>query len=267
VKRECYSLCGLKGQTEETLGIGSCLPPKLLPVITADGGDLRERMRNPRWLIPFSAVGHRCEVGRIRLDEQAILRHESKKIVVRPFVERHDPAERHIPAGVDGEFRQGVRARVAVQNPNDSLSPCLADDRARVVLGVTSMNDHRTVRFSSERNLRGEGGTLRAARGVVVVVVEAALAHRDRAVLKKRAQLWYVAVGFEGGGIVRVDASRRENEAPVFRGALSRDRGGIDGLADADDRGRARIAGAGDYRVAVAGERRVCEVGVAVDKD
>ena len=42
---------------------------------------------------------------------------------------------------------------------------------------------------------------------------------------------------------------------------------GREGFADADDRSRARLAGARDYRVAVAGERRVREVGVAVDED
>jgi hypothetical protein len=267
VKRECYSLGGSKGQTEKTPGIGGGRPSKLLEVIAANGGDLRKRMRDPRRLIPFPAVGHWRKVRGIGLDQQTILRHQSKKIVVRPLVERHDPAERHIPAGVDGELRQGMRAGVAMQNPDDSGSPCLTDDRAHVVLRIAGVDYNRTVRFSSEGNLRGEGGTLRVARRVVVVVVEPTLAQRHRAALEKRAQLWYVTPGVEGGGIVRVDASRREYEAGVFRGALSRDRGGIDGLADADDRGRARIAGAGDYRVAVAGERCVREVGVAVDED
>jgi hypothetical protein len=118
----------------------------------------------------------------------------------------------------------------------------------------------------SERNLRRESGTLRIAWRVVVVVVEAALTNCDRAALKKAAQLWYVALRVEGRGVVRVNPGRGENETRVSRCALSRDRGGLDRLADANDRGRARIAGAGDYRVAVAGERCVREVGVAVDE-
>lgn len=143
---------------------------------------------------------------------------------------------------------------------------CLADDRSRIVFGVTSVDDYRTVRFTSERNLRRESRALRVARTAVVVIVEAALTHRDRAVLKKCAQLRDITLSVEGRGVVRVDARRRENEARVFRGALGSDRGGDDRLADADDRRRARIAGAGDYRVAVAGERCVREVGVAVDE-
>ena len=159
-----------------------------------------------------------------------------------------------------------MRACVAVQDSRNSGSACLTDDRSRIVLGVTSVDDYRMVRFTSERNLRRESGALRVARRVVVVIVEAALTHRDRAVPKKRAELRDITLGVEGRGVVRVDARRCENEARVFRGALSGDRGGDDGLADADDRRRARIAGAGDYRVAVAGERCVREVGVAVDE-
>ena len=159
-----------------------------------------------------------------------------------------------------------MRACVAVQDSRNSGSARLADDRSRIILGVTSVDDYRTVRFTSERNLRRESRALRAARRAVVVIVEAALTHRDRAVLKKRAQLWDVTLSVERRGVVRVDARRRENEARVFRGALSGDRGGVDRLADADDRRRARIAGAGDHRVAVAGERCVREVGVAVDE-
>lgn len=99
------------------------------------------------------------------------------------------------------------------------------------------------------------------------MVVEAALTHGDRAPKKKRAELRDVALSVKVSRVVRMDACGRENEPHVFRGALGRDRGRSDRLTDADDRDRARVAGAGDYRVAVAGERRVREVGVAVDED
>jgi len=153
-----------------------------------------------------------------------------------------------------------------VQDPEDSCATCFANNGSRIILGVTCMDDDRTLHLMSKRNLRRECGPLRFARRVVVVVVEAALTDRDRAALKKRAQLWYVALRIEGRGVVRVNAGRRKNETRVFRGVLSRGRGGLDRLADADDRDRARDAGAGDYRVAVAGERCVREVGVAVDE-
>jgi hypothetical protein len=66
---------------------------------------------------------------------------------------------------------------------------------------------------------------------------------------------------------VRVDSRRGEDEPGVIRGDSRGNRRRIERLSDADNRRRARLAGAGDYRVAVAGERRVCEVGVAVDED
>ena len=59
----------------------------------------------------------------------------------------------------------------------------------------------------------------------------------------------------------------RENESGIVRRDLGGDSRRRERLPDADDRERARIAGARDYRVAVAGEGRVREVGVAVDED
>ena len=267
MKRECYSLGALKGQTEETLGVLSGRASKLQRIIAACRGDLRESVRDPRRLVSLAAARNRREVGRIGLDQQAILRHQSKQIVVRPLLEGHDPRERHVPAGIDRELRQGVRASVAMQNPFNSRGSCIAYDRARVVLGVASVNDNGAARFSGKGNLGGEGRALCLARRVVVVVVEAALTHGDRARKKKRTELWDIALRVEVRCVVRVDSGGRKNESRIVRGALSGDCGCIDGLTDADDRDRARIAGAGDYRVAVAGERRVREVGVAVDED
>jgi hypothetical protein len=77
-----------------------------------------------------------------------------------------------------------------VQDSDNSGAACLADYGSRIVLGVTSVDDYRTLRLVSERNLRRESRALRVAGRVVVVVVEAALTHRDRAGLKKAAQLW-----------------------------------------------------------------------------
>ena len=267
MKRECYSLGALKGQTEETLGVLSGRASELQRIIAACRGDLRESVRDPRRLVSLAAARNRREVGRIGLDQQAILRHQSKQIVVRPLLEGHDPRERHVPAGIDREFRQGVRAGVAMQNTYDAGGSCVAHDRARVVLGVTGVNDHGAARFSGKGNLGGEGRALCLAGRVVVVVVEAALTHGDRARKKKRTELWDIALRVEVRCVVRVDSGGRKNESRIVRGALSGDCGCIDGLTDADDRDRARIAGAGDYRVAVAGERRVREVGVAVDED
>ena len=267
MKRECYSLGRRKGQTEETLCVGRGRPTNLLWIIAASGGDLPESVRDPRRLVALPAVRHGREVRRIGLDQQAIPWHHPNEIVVSPLLERHNPAERDVPTGGDREFCQRLGAGIAVQDSDNPRAACLVDHGSRIVLGVTSVDDNRTPHLVSERNLRREGATLSTARRVVVVVVEAALPHRDRAAFEISAKLRYVALDVERRGIVRVNARRSENEARILRGALSGDRGSIDGLADADDRDRTRIAGAGDYRVAVAGERCVREVGVAIDED
>ena len=228
LKRECYSLGCWKGQTKEAPGIGRGRPTEILWIIAANYGDLGESVRHPRRLVPLPPVWHRREVRRIGLNQETIPRHQPKEIVVRPLLERHDPAERHIPPCFDREFRQRMRACVAMQDSRNSGTACLTDDRSRIVLGVTSVDDYRAVRFTSERDLRRESRPLRVARRAVVVIVEAALTHRDRAVPKKRAELRDITLGVEGRGVVRVDARRCENEARVFRGALSGDRGGDD---------------------------------------
>lgn len=64
-----------------------------------------------------------------------------------------------------------------------------------------------------------------------------------------------------------MDAGGRKDKSRMLGGDLRGDLRRRERLTDADDCNRARNAGAGDYLVAVAGERRVREVGVAVDED
>ena len=64
-----------------------------------------------------------------------------------------------------------------------------------------------------------------------------------------------------------MDAGSSEHKAPIVVCESSGQGRRQQRLTDADDRLRARIAGAGNYLVAVAVERRVREVGVAVDED
>jgi len=64
-----------------------------------------------------------------------------------------------------------------------------------------------------------------------------------------------------------MNAGSGEHKAGIIDRDCAGDLGGRQRFTDADDGSRARVAGAGDYVVAVAGERRVREVGVAVDED
>jgi hypothetical protein len=99
------------------------------------------------------------------------------------------------------------------------------------------------------------------------VVVETAFADGDSTTLNQLAKSRDVTSSVEASCVVRVDSGRGEDEARMLSRACGGDRRGIDRFPDADDRQSARIAGASDYLAAVAGERRVREVGVAVDED
>ena len=99
------------------------------------------------------------------------------------------------------------------------------------------------------------------------MIIESALPYCDCRIRKQRAQLRDVPSGVETSGVVRMDSGGREYEIRIVARALRCYRCGGKRLPNADYRDRARIAGARDYRVAVAGERRVREVGVAVDED
>jgi hypothetical protein len=158
-------------------------------------------------------------------------------------------------------------ARVTVHDPKDAGGSSISNYRARVVFCIPHVNDDRLAHLGGERNLSRECGALRFPRRIVVVIIEPALADRHGRTAKQLAQLRNVARCLERGGVVGMDSGRRKDEARVFRRAPGGDRRRGERFPDADDRQRARIAGARDYRVAVAGERRVREVGVAVDED
>jgi len=81
------------------------------------------------------------------------------------------------------------------------------------------------------------------------------------------AQLRDVAGRVECRCVVGMNPGGSEYESGVVRRDLGGNRRRRERFPDADDRERARTAGARDYRVAVAGEGRVREVGVAVDED
>jgi len=153
-----------------------------------------------------------------------------------------------------------------VQHAAHARRAGLAHHRGRVGIGVARMDDDRAIRFRGERELRREGTTLQLARRVVVVVVEAALADRDRAFGHELRDRFAVGDGIERRRVVRVYAGRENDEARMRCRDPGRRSRLLDGFADADDSYRARIAGAIDYRAAVAGERRVGEVGVAVEE-
>ncbi len=267
MKRECYTLCCAEGQTEEAPRVRGSDAAKLEGIVPASGCDLGERVSDPRRLVPLPPEGNGRQVRRVGLHQQPVSRHEAEQVVVSPLVEGHDSAERHVPPGIKRELRQGVRAGVAMEDTNDAIRPRLPDVGPRVVFRLSRVNDDGSVHLAGESYLSGKRRALGLSWRIVVVIVESALPDRDRGVPEELAQPGNVALLDERRGVVRMDSRRRENKTRVFGCAISREGRNLERLSDADDSRRARLAGAGDYRVAVAGERRVREVGVAVDED
>ena len=143
----------------------------------------------------------------------------------------------------------------------------VANEGAGVVFRISRVDDDRLAHLGSERNLSRERGALGFAWRIVVMIVESALADRHSRTTKQLAQFRNIAECIECGCVVWMNSGGGKHEPRVVRRILGSECRRGKRFPDADNCPRARIAGARDYRVAVAGERRVREVGVAVDED
>jgi hypothetical protein len=160
-----------------------------------------------------------------------------------------------------------VSTGVTVQDADHATVSCVANDRSGIVFGIAGVNDNRLPDFFGQRDLSRKCGPLRFSRRVVVVIVEATLADGHSGAAEQAAQFRDIARSVERRRVVRMDSGSSEHESGIVRRDLGGNSRRREGLPDADDRKRARIARARDYRVAVAGEGRFREVGVAVDED
>ncbi len=167
----------------------------------------------------------------------------------------------------NGALGERLRPRVTVKDAANTRGARLVDHRAGVVLGIASMDDERAAKFFRERNLSRKCCALFLSRRIVVVIVEPALADGDGSGVNTLLDERQVTRRVKLRRVVGVHAGGKENESRLRLSDSLGSGGRGERLADADDRFRARVAGASDYRVAVAVEGRVREVGVAVDED
>jgi hypothetical protein len=128
------------------------------------------------------------------------------------------------------------------------------------------MHDDRTGGVTRERELRREGTALLVPRRVVVVVIQAAFPHRNRAGPNQLGNRLRVAKRIERGGVMRMDAGRESDETGMARGDLARPAGGVERFTDANDTDRPGLPGAVDDLIAVGVERRIREVRVAIEE-
>jgi hypothetical protein len=159
-----------------------------------------------------------------------------------------------------------------MQHSGHSSGSGFAHHGPGVVIGVAGVNDDGTPELPGKSELFGESAALLEPWRVVVVVIESALSNGDCAAGDQLSQCGNITDGIEVRRVVRVDAGRVWNEPGMTRRKRSGGAGGGENVSfsaarsDADDREGPGDAGPLDYLVAVAGERRVGEVRVAVDE-
>ena len=150
MKRECYTLCRTEGQTEQALRVGGGDAAKLEGILSARGGDTRERVEDPGRLVSFSPERDRRQIWRVGFDEQPVSRHEPQQVDISPLFECHNTAERHVPPSGDGVLCQSVGAGVAVQDADYACRLGLSDERTGVALRLPRMHDDRPLRLSGQ---------------------------------------------------------------------------------------------------------------------
>jgi hypothetical protein len=159
-----------------------------------------------------------------------------------------------------------------MQNSTHSCLPRLGNHRSCVVFSVARMNYHRQVALACKRQLRGERTPLLEPRRIIVMVVETALANSNGASVGVSAYRLDVISLIETRGVMRMDSGREPYESGILdsntlgRASGAEDIPGAAARADADDCFGTTRFRALNYVDAVAVERRVCEVRVAVDE-
>ena len=143
---------------------------------------------------------------------------------------------------------------------------------ARIVFCITGMYDDREARFARKRKLCGECASLLQARRIVVVIVEPAFPDSHSARFHILAQQRRVVQFVETTGVVGMHTGGKPDEGGMGARQIPRRASGAEDIpgaaagADADDCSCSALTRPPDYIAAVALERGVCEVRVAVDE-
>jgi hypothetical protein len=177
-----------------------------------------------------------------------------------------------VPPRFESRFRQLARAGETVHHSSNSLASGLRHHPPRILLGIPGVDHQGHACLAGKLYVLQKYSSLFLAGGIVVVVVQAALADCNRAIPDKRSDQVSVAHFIESGCVVRVNARSVPYEARIIRRDGMRRASGAEDVpgaasgADADDRFGSAVLRAADYVAAVAVERLVCEVRVTVDE-
>jgi len=165
-----------------------------------------DRVSYPRRLVALPAKRHRRKVRRIRFCKNAIVRHEAQQVVVSPLAEGHDPTERNVPASFDCARRKVMGPGVTVKNAPDTRLRRLGNHGSGVCLRISGVYDHRQSHLAGKSQLLRKCASLLDPGRIVVMVVETALADRNRSVCCDRPDGIDVTRRVEPDRIMRVNA-------------------------------------------------------------
>lgn len=228
--------------------------------------DTCRRESDPRRLIAPSTMWDWRQIWRVGFYQNAVVGDATNHIVAVPVPERDNSAERYVPTGFERDTRQLDGTGETVKHATHPFCSGFADHVRGIFVGVAGVHHNRARESPGELELHRERATLQVARRVVVVVVESAFSDRNRAGVEQALQSGNICTRIERCRVVRMDSGRKSDEARMRCRNPGRSVRLLDRCTDTDDARSARVAGADDYRVAVAGERFVGEVGVAVEE-
>ena len=255
------------GQVEELFGIAERLPAKDIDILPPDGSQSGQCQADEGRLIALPAVRNGGKIWGVGLHQQPVVGHQAQERLVGPAFERDDAAKRDVPA--DGQRRLGKRCRprIAVEDASHVVRLGTLQEVKGVRLGFTGVQHDRLLQFRGQRKLGGEGVQLTFARRVMVVGVEATFTDGDSALGDGLTNVLRVRRIIPRGGIVRMDAGGKKDQAGVAFGQRLCAAGRGRRLADTDKGPRTFCAGPLDHRVCFISERGIGQMHMTVGKD
>ena len=182
-----------------------------------EGGGVGDKGR----LAGLAAMRDRGEEGRVGFDQQPVLRNGLSHVLqVAGVLEGHDPAQRDVEAEVERGSGELGASGEAMEHPADAPFPRrFGEDRRGIVLGVAGVDDQRQAGGPRRLDMRGEALALRGAVGLVVIIIEPALADRDDARVRRGLDQRRGAEIGMGVGLVRMDPDAGPDVGIALRGA------------------------------------------------
>ena len=253
-------------ELEEASRVGARQEPDRRRVHPSSACNAGRSEGDPGRFVSFPAVRDRGQVGGIGLDQYPVVGNCADDVIPSPVPEGDDTAEGDVPTSVQGDSRQVDATCVAVQHTDHVLPARLAHHGDSVLICIPRVHDDGARMSFREFELHRERAPLLITGRIIVVIIEAALSDSYRPGVEETFECWQILMRIECRSVMRMNPSRKRDKARMRFRNPGRATRLLDGRTDADYSMGARIAGAGDYGLAVAVEGLVRKVGVAVEE-